>query len=387
MNKIKLVHIVYSFDVGGVETLLLSLLNGLDSQKYDITLLSMTNDKLSLVSSLKEHITVCSLDITNSKKRKLFSVLSIINQLRKVLNKIEPDIIHNHLTAGSFFITSLAIKSLSFDIVQIKTIHTAGAFFSSDKTVDKLRLIVEKSALKINKTNIIAVSKAVESNNNIHFNHIANDLKLIYNGIDLSKYNPNIFDSVSKSDFGIDNDCFLVTYVARLDHGKNHDFLINLWPRVLKEAPKAKLCFAGDGILKDNLIIKAKQSGYEDSIIFLGSITNVPDLLSISDITVFPSSFEGFGLVLLEYFAMKLPTVASDIEPFKEIASHGDSAFLVSLEDPIKFSHYITKLYRNQELRERIGSNAFYAAQRFSIEKTIRLHDEYYTECLLKALK
>lgn len=387
MNKIRLVHIVYSFEVGGIETLLLSLLNGLDKQKYDITLLSVTNNKLSLASSLEGHITVRSLNLIDSKRKKLFSALSTIIDLRKVLNEIKPDIIHNHLTAGSFFITSLALKSLNFDFVQIKTIHTAGAFFSSKKVLDKFRLIVEKSALKMNKTNIIAVSRAVENNNNIHFNNIANDLKLIYNGIDLSKFNPNNFYNVSKGDFGVSNDCFLVTYVARLDHGKNHNFLIDLWPKVLKEVPEAKLCFAGEGTLRDDLIINVKKHGYEDSIIFLGSITNVPDLLSVSDIAVFPSSFEGFGLVLLEYFAMRLATVASDIEPFKEIANDGDSAFLVSLRNSAQFANRIIELYKNETLRQRIGENAFNIAQNFSVEQTIRLHDEYYSECLLQALK
>lgn len=70
----------------------------------------------------------------------------------------------------------------------------------------------------------------------------------------------------------------------------------------------------------------------EENIKFLGSISNVSELLAISDLAVFPSSFEGFSLVMLEKFAMSLPIVAN-IDAFKEIGEDETNCFLVSLED------------------------------------------------------
>lgn len=383
MNKIKVVHIVYSFEVGGVETLLLSLLNGLDKSKFDVSLITLTSEKVALLSSLNQDIKVYKLSLTERKKKNLLYVTSIINQLRLILKELQPHIIHNHLTAASFFLTSLAIKSISHNVLQIKTIHTTGAIYSNENFADKARLAIEKTALRMNKTNIIGVSKAVHKNNIMHFEGIANDLKLIYNGIDLSKYNLSHYDMVLREDFGLDSQKIVVSYVARLEHGKNHDFLIDLWPNVLDKVPNASLCFAGDGSLKESLLLKVKEKNLQDNIIFLGSITNIADFLSISDVAVFPSSFEGFSLVLLEYFAMHLPSVLSNIEPFEEIATDGQNAFIVPLDEPLKFSQKIINLCKDINLRENIGNNAYLTAQRFSIERTIELHENYY----LKSLK
>lgn len=382
MNKIKVIHIVYSFEVGGIETLLLSLLNGLDKTKFDISLISLTDEKVSLVSSLNKDIKVYKLPLTETKKKNPIYLFSIINQLRLIVEEIQPDIIHNHLTAASFLLTSLAIKNIQYNILQIKTIHTTGAIYSSNKISDKVRLAIEKIALRMNSTNIIGVSKAVHNNNIKHFKGIANDFQLIYNGINLSKYNLSSYESVSKEDFGLESHKLVVSYVARLDHGKNHDFLIDLWPNVLDEVPNALLCFAGDGVLKASLMLKVKEKNLQDHIIFLGSITNIPDFLSVTDVAVFPSSFEGFSLVLLEYFAMHLPSVLSNIEPFEEIATDGKNAFIVSLDEPLKFSQKIINLCRDINLRENIGNNAYLTAQRFSIERTIELHEDYYSKSL-----
>lgn len=386
MNKIKVVHIVYSFEVGGIETLLLSLLNGLDKSKFDVSLITLTDEKVSLISSLNKDIKVYKLGLTEKKKKNLLYVASITKQLRSILEGLQPDIIHNHLTAASFLLTSLALKSLQYNVLQIKTIHTTGAIYSSNKISDKVRLAIEKTALRMNSTNIIGVSKAVHNNNIKHFIDIANDFELIYNGIDLSKYNLSNYESVLKEDFGLESHKLVVSYVARLDHGKNHDFLIDLWPKVLEEVPNALLCFAGDGVLKASLMLKVKERNLQDHIIFLGSINNIPDLLSVTDIAVFPSSFEGFSLVLLEYFAMNLPSVISDIEPFKEIATDGINAYIVPTDNTLKFSQRIISLCKNESLRKNIGNNARSIAEKFSINRTIESHEDYYLKCLADAV-
>jgi len=170
--------------------------------------------------------------------------------------------------------------------------------------------------------------------------------------------------------------------VARLEAGKNHDFLIDLWPDVLYKYPHAILCFAGDGLLNDFLHRKVKSNSLQDSVIFLGSINNVIELLSITEIGVFPSSFEGFSLVMLEKFSMKIPVVASDIKPFHEIATNNVNAFLVSIKEKKLFTEKIINLCSDASLRKEMGNNAHRAAQKFSISNVVYLHEKYYTNLL-----
>lgn len=380
MSKIKVVHVMYSFEVGGIETLVLSLLNGLNKDLFEVHLITLTNDRLKLIHSLNNDIKVHCLDLKN--KKNIISLIKIINQFRDLIAQINPTIIHNHLSAGSFFLVCISLKLIKFQLVHIKTIHSSGYLYSNKNIFDKLRLFSEIVSMKLIKTYLISISGEVYQNNIKYFSKLMQDNILIPNGIDLKKYDKSNYKHILKSNFSFSEDSILVTYVARLDNGKNHDFLIDLWNEVLKKVPNAILCFAGDGKINEYLIETTIKNKLDDKIVFLGSIDNVPELLSITDIAVFPSSFEGFGLVMLEKFAMGLAVVASDIEPFKEIAVDGKSAFLVSLKDKQKYIDKIVLLAKDSFKREEMGRNAYIEAQRFSIDNTIKLHEKYYLECI-----
>ena len=125
-----------------------------------------------------------------------------------------------------------------------------------------------------------------------------------------------------------------------------------------------------------------KKKDLKDSIIFLGSISNVAELLSISDLAVFPSSFEGFSLVFLEKFAMSVPVVASDIEAFKEIGNDGENCFLVSLQDKDLYEKRLIELCKYEGLRKKMGNSARQRAMEFDIYKCIDSYEKYYKKSL-----
>lgn len=382
MKKIKLVHIVYSFELGGIETLLLSLLNRLDKDKYEIHLITLTNDKLALISSLDTNVKVHSLDYTSKKLKSFNGLYKGLKDLVKLLKIIKPMIIHNHLTSYYLLFVLIGMKLSNLKLKHFRTIHTAGSFYGDQSTIiSKLRLYIEQVSMKNIETHLISVSKTVHKNNILYFQKFVKDIKLISNGVDMNKYNKNNFNHIAKNNFRIESNKVVITYVARVTDGKNHDLLIDIFIDVSKEVPNAILVIAGDGELRNVLEQKVK-SKYIENIIFLGAINNIPELLSITDIGVFPSSFEGFGLVMLEKLAMKLPIVASDIEPFREIVKDKESAFLVSLDDKKKFVESIVALCKDEKLKEKMGEQAYLAAKKFSIENTIKEHDEYYNMCL-----
>lgn len=382
-NKIKVVYIIDTFDIGGREKVVLDLCNGLDKNIFDVSLIVLSNDKLSSTKFLDSNVSLYSLNINQKELRSLSLFFKGFPQLIKILKKLQPNIIHSHFFYMPLFITSLALKISKLDCFHFRTVHTSGLFYENQKILlNKFRLLIEKIATKINQTYLIGISNVVHKNNIKYFKPYAQDMKLIYNGIDLSKYEKNKYD-ISKKDFGFDENDILVSYVARLDNGKNHLFLINIWKNIKTQIPNAKLCFAGNGILKEQLQKEVKNNHLEESIIFLGSISNVSELLAISDLAVFPSSFEGFGLVMLEKFAMSLPVVASDIDAFKEIGEDEENCFLVSLEDKELYKKRIIKLCQDEQLRKQIGANARLRAMEFDIKNCLSSHEEYY----LKSLK
>ena len=383
-NKIKVVYIVDTFDIGGREKVVLDLCNGLNKDIFDVSLIVLSNDRLYSKQFLNKDIKIFFLDINQKELRSLNLFFKGFKQLVNILKELKPNIVHSHIFYMPLLLTSLSIRFLDKNILHFRTVHTSGLFYENQKTLlNKFRLFVEKFAIKINLTYLIGISKVVHTNNIKYFKKYSKNIELIYNGIDLNKFNKKNYISTQKSDFGFKEDDILVSYVARLDNGKNHQFLIDIWKNIKTQIPNAKLCFAGDGVLKDELMNEVENQNLQDSIKFLGSISNVSELLAISDLAVFPSSFEGFSLVMLEKFAMSSPIVASNIDAFKEIGEDETNCFLVSLEDRDLYKKRIIELCENEYLRKQIGANARLRAMEFDIKKCITSHEKYY----LKSLK
>lgn len=380
--KNKIVYIIESFNIGGREKVVLDLCNKVNKDVFDVTLIILSNDRLSFVEALDKSIKIYALNI-NQKQLRSFKFFPLsLNKLINILKELKPHIIHSHVFYMHLLLISLAILISNENVLHFRTVHTSGLFYENQKTlIDKFRLYIEKIAIKINKTYLIGVSQAVHKNNIKYFKKYSMSLKLIYNGVDLDKFKKSNY-CLTKNNFGYEKSDIVVSYVARLDSGKNHLFLIEIWREVQNYIHNAKLCFIGDGFLREELINAVVERNLENTIKFLGSASNVFELLSISDLAVFPSSFEGFSLVMLEKFAMSLPVIASDIAAFREIGNNGKNCFLVSLEDRDLYVKKIIELCENDKLRSVMAANARITAIKFNINKCITFHEEYYLQSL-----
>lgn len=385
-NKYKLCYVIESFNIGGREKVISDLCNLIDKSKYEVTLVVLSNDRIAALKLINSNIKVYCLNIKSSEFRswKFFTLGTL--QLYKILMKIRPNIIHTHMNFSPLFMTSVVMRFLNFDYVHIRTVHTSGLFYKNqDSYIDKLRLMVEKISHIINKTYLVSISSEVHRNNFKYFEKNTCGIYLIFNGVNLNIFNRERY-AIPREDFNLNNDHTVITYVARLDEGKNHDFLIKIWPLIKAKAPNAVLCFLGDGDLKNKLMQNVISRNLSKEIRFFGSIDTVAEFLSITDLAVFPSSMEGFSLVMLEKLAMKIPIVASDINAFKEICTNCTNAFLVSLDDQEQFIARIVELYKNKKLRESIGYSAREIAKHYDINIFLNSHEKVY-EKLLNELK
>jgi glycosyltransferase involved in cell wall biosynthesis len=117
---------------------------------------------------------------------------------------------------------------------------------------------------------------------------------------------------------GVQPDELLVGHVGRFSPQKNHSFLINVFEAVQVKIP-AKLLLVGDdhGKLADEIKEKVKSLGLEDRVIFAGLRDDVADLMQAMDVFVFPSLYEGLGIVAIEAQAAGLPCLISDHVPIE----------------------------------------------------------------------
>lgn len=141
----------------------------------------------------------------------------------------------------------------------------------------------------------------------------------IKNAIDTNKYilSTEIRDKYRQK-LGIKDEKVLI-HVGRLHPAKNHDFLLDVFSEYLKDNVNAKLLLVGDGELRTNIENKICSLGMENKVIMLGNRNDVANLLQVADIFLFPSSWEGLPVTVIEAQAAGLPCLISDYVT-KEVA-------------------------------------------------------------------
>lgn len=135
---------------------------------------------------------------------------------------------------------------------------------------------------------------------------------LVQNAIDSSKYQfSEEYRRILRKDLGCE-DKLVIGNVGRLHFQKNQDFLLDIFYEIQKEIQNSCLILVGQGSDENMLRKKSKDLEIQDKIIFLGVRKDIGALLSVMDIFVFPSIFEGLPIALLEAQASGLPVIASD---------------------------------------------------------------------------
>lgn len=171
--------------------------------------------------------------------------------------------------------------------------------------------------------------------------------------------------------------------VGRLVPQKGQRYLIDAMPEILRAHPRAQLLIVGMGFLEPKLRAQVDALGLRSSVRFLGRREDVPALMSVADIFVFPSLFEGLGVSLLEACASGLPCVASNVGPLPEVIEDGVTGVLVPSQDPRSLAEAISRLGSDKDLMRRYGEAARARVRRtFQIDRSIAQLEALYDRVL-----
>jgi len=156
------------------------------------------------------------------------------------------------------------------------------------------------------------------------------DFTRIPNAVDAEKYR---FDArircEIRRELGV-NEAFVIGHVGRFCYPKNHEFLIDIFARILKRDDNCVLMLVGTGEKLDRIRAYAREKAVENKVLFLGSRDDVHKIYQAFDVFVMPSLFEGVPMVGVEAQFAGLPCVFSDKVP-REVAFSEDCGF-ISLE-------------------------------------------------------
>lgn len=150
-----------------------------------------------------------------------------------------------------------------------------------------------------------------------------NNCTLLPNGIDMTKFqNVKISKESMLTSLNLTKESFIVGHVGRFANVKNHQFLIDLFPLIKERNPKAHLILIGSGRLESQVKKQVSDNNLEESVHFLGDRKDIPELMSVMDVFIFPSIYEGFGNVLIEAQAAGIKCIVSDTVPKEAIVTN-----------------------------------------------------------------
>lgn len=158
-------------------------------------------------------------------------------------------------------------------------------------------------------------------------------------------------------------------FLGSLEERKNLGFLLDVWHEVLHARADAKLIVAGAGPLLGDLCAHARRIGVEASVVFTGHVPAAEklDYYRLADLLVFPSTMEGFGLVVAEAMSCGLPVLVSNRGSLPELVVPAAGGLVADPTDRDGFVRGILTLLGDAAIRHRFGT-----ANRERVERLFR---------------
>lgn len=199
-------------------------------------------------------------------------------------------------------------------------------------------------------------------------------LRRFKRGIDPTVFAPVARKEYLKDTFGI-TDGVTLLHSGRVSKEKNLDFLATVYEAIILKYPTVNLIFAGDGPYYDEY---RKKMRHHKRVYFTGRInrSELPALYSASDVLIFPSITDTFGMVVLEAQSCGLPALVSDFGGPQEIILNGKTGFVAeadNLEDwtnKLEGLFAMIALYPRLYLEMRVESRR-HASQTYSWDKVL----------------
>lgn len=203
-------------------------------------------------------------------------------------------------------------------------------------------------------------------------------------GVDLDKYAPVDFlqKKILRENYGYDLNAFLILCIGELNSVKRQDFLIKALAKLSGSIQGIHLLLAGTGEKLCEFEKLALELGVSNQVHFLGYRKDISKLLGLVDVVASSSSREGLPLNILEAMAAGLPVIASDSRGNRDLVKNEENGFLVEFGDTMAFASAFECLYKNPDLRFRMGKKSHEMVRRFSIENVEQEMRQIYNEIL-----
>jgi glycosyltransferase involved in cell wall biosynthesis len=190
----------------------------------------------------------------------------------------------------------------------------------------------------------------------------------IPNGIDLSAYTAmSIGDTRRRyrQALGIAPTTPVIGIVANLRQQKGHKTIVDALPVMLEQFPDVKCLFVGEDLLNGEIHQYVQEKQLDQTVIFTGFRPDIPELLSVLDVFLLPSLWEGIPRAILEAMALQKPVVVTAVGGIPEIVEPDQTGIFVPSDDPKALAQAVIFLLTNPDIAEKMGQAGYERVQQF----------------------
>ncbi|MHC4636400.1 MAG: glycosyltransferase family 4 protein [Planctomycetota bacterium] len=388
----KIVHIITRLILGGAQENTLITCKLLAERGHDVTLI--TGPTAGPEGKLFDYVENSGFKVITVKHliRKIcpYSDTLAYFELKKILKKIKPDIVHTHSAKagilGRYAGYNLKAKWGENLPGVVHTIHGLAFHPYQRECLNKLYIAVEKTAGK--RTDFfISVADAMSAQAQAAGIGTDKPYVTIYSAVEEEDFLNPIPESKRiefRHKYGIADDAVVLVCVARLFELKGHNYIIDSAKELSKQFDKAVWLFVGDGNLSDHYKEQVRESGLADKIKFTGLLPpqQIPLAIQSSDILVHCSLREGLARTLPQAMLCSRPAISFDVDGAREVIND-DTGRLIEAKNVRKLINACAELIENRELRERLGQFGRESVkEKFAPETMVDTIEAVYKKCL-----
>ncbi|MBC8167514.1 MAG: glycosyltransferase [Bryobacteraceae bacterium] len=344
---IRVLEILATVKRAGAETMVASLVCGLDRQRFEPAVATLYD---ASPNDLEEQIQRCGVAVRRLGKHPGLD-FRMFSRISRAISDFRPDIIHTHSYVMRYSLPAMRCPG-------VHTVHNLAA-----REVDAVGRFIHRIGFRFGVTPI-AVAKEVASSVGKMYKICP---AVIPNGIDVNRF--QIASSKReqwREAHGFHRSDVLVISVARLEPQKNPGLLV----RAINKLPSScHLLLAGEGSLRSSL------EGF-DRVHLLGVRTDLPEVLAAADIFALASDWEGYPIALMEAMAAGLPVVATRVGGVPEIVS--DDGLLVPPGDIEAITAALSRLAEEPVVRKEYAGRSRSRASLFDVTRMIDAYSDLF---------
>jgi glycosyltransferase involved in cell wall biosynthesis len=366
-DTINLLMLLYEPGPSGQGTHVLSLVEGLNRERYRIIVVCPTANVHTIERLWRAGVTVIPMPM--SKIRNAFATCRLIQILRR--EKVE--IIHIHSQeAGIWGRIAAWVARVPVVIYTPQTVDIRQKRFQAlYYLIERLLATVTDMLISVNDGDRVRmIDKGVISPRKI---------MTVYNGIEVHNYPACVDVSRTKEDLGIPSEGPVIAQIGRLCAQKGPRYLLEAATLVLETRPETIFLMVGEGPLRAEIEDSAKELHLSGHLLLLGWRNDVAAIIACVDVVVLSSLWEGLPYTLLEAMASGKPVVATAVNGSKELIRDGQTGLLVPPADSRALADAVLTLLDSSEVAVEMGRRAREVVGKdFSLENMVGRVDELY---------